>query len=471
MKKNRKIEFLARHLHDRKANELNRFVWNLFPVWPIGKKLREVTILNSTLAIISLLILVSVIITGFVLKKNVGLVAILAATIFGASIGETDSIIIKGFSSSTFIMLLGVSLLCTIATNNGTLELTAKKFLNLSGGHVKAAPIIMYLIGYIIAAIGPGCVPALGIVAALSLPLSKTTGYNSVMLAAIGEIGSMAGRFSPLTPESVLIGNLAQAQGITGYQSAVLIYSTVTTIVLSFVIYFLYKGYKVKEITAQEQEALPALNRKQLTTLAGFLVMIVLCAAFKRNVGLISFAVSIVLLIFNVDNEKATIKAVPWSTLMMVTGVGMAHEHRFCRRGRHHHVRRPGRHHDPEKRGGHPGTVRRAPFLVQLCHRCGMAHHGAYGGFHCRTGGSTAGRADHHHVPDGFFCRIQPCFHWGQPDPGSQCHGPCIHQRKGKQDVRPDVRPVRPAADPDGFRRAGGPVQCHLSLISVFTSI
>lgn len=284
------------------------------------KKLREVTILNSTLAITSLLVLVSVIITGFVLKKNVGLVAILAATIFGSLIGKTDSSIIKGFSSSTFIMLLGVSMLCTIATNNGTLELTAKKFLNLSGGHVKATPIIMYLIGYIIAAIGPGCVPALGIVAALSLPLSKTTGYNSVMLAAIGEIGSMAGRFSPLTPESVLIENLAQAQGITGYQSAVLIYSTVTTIVLSLVIYFLYK---VKEITAQEHETLPALNRKQLTTLAGFLVMIILCAAFKRNVGLISFAVSIVLLIFNVDNEKATIKAVPWSTLLMVTGVGM----------------------------------------------------------------------------------------------------------------------------------------------------
>ncbi len=276
--------------------------------------------MNSTLAITSLLVLVSVIITGFVLKKNVGLVAILAATIFGSLIGKTDSSIIKGFSSSTFIMLLGVSMLCTIATNNGTLELTAKKFLNLSGGHVKATPIIMYLIGYIIAAIGPGCVPALGIVAALSLPLSKTTGYNSVMLAAIGESGSMAGRFSPLTPESVLIENLAQAQGITGYQSAVLIYSTVTTIVLSLVIYFLYK---VKEITAQEHETLPALNRKQLTTLAGFLVMIILCAAFKRNVGLISFAVSIVLLIFNVDNEKATIKAVPWSTLLMVTGVGM----------------------------------------------------------------------------------------------------------------------------------------------------
>lgn len=279
--------------------------------------------LNSTLAIISLLILVSVIIVGFVLKKNVGLVAILAAAVFGSCIGETDSIIIKGFSSSTFIMLLGVSLLCTIATDNGTLELTARKFLNLSGGHVKMAPVIMYLIGYVIAAMGPGCVPALGIVAALSLPLSKTTGYNSVMLAAIGEIGSMAGRFSPLTPESVLIGTLAQAQGISGYQSAVLIYSTVTTIVLSFIIYFLYKGYKVQEVMGQSQEELPSLNKKQISTLAAFLVMIFLCAVFKRNVGLVSFAVSIILLIFNVDNEKETIKAIPWSTLMMVTGVGM----------------------------------------------------------------------------------------------------------------------------------------------------
>ena len=36
-------------------------------------------------------------------------------------------------------------------------------------------------------------------------------------VAAIGEIGSMAGRFSPITPESVLIRGLAEAQGITGY--------------------------------------------------------------------------------------------------------------------------------------------------------------------------------------------------------------------------------------------------------------
>ena len=92
--------------------------------------------MSNSIALISLIILIACIAIGFVLKKNVGLIAILAAAIFGSVVGYSDSAIIKGFSSSTFIMLLGVSLLCTIATNNGTLELAAKKFLRLTGGHV-----------------------------------------------------------------------------------------------------------------------------------------------------------------------------------------------------------------------------------------------------------------------------------------------------------------------------------------------
>ena len=115
------------------------------------------------IALVSLIILVLVIFIGFFRKINVGLVAILAVTIFG-----------------TF---------------------------------------------------GPGCVPALGIVAALSLPLGKSTGYDPVMLAIIGEIGSFTGRFSPITPESLLIQKLTEPQGITNYQSIILIYASVTTII------------------------------------------------------------------------------------------------------------------------------------------------------------------------------------------------------------------------------------------------
>ena len=279
----------------------------------------------SSLALISLIVLVAVILIGFFRKVNVGLIAILAVTIFGTFIGQSDSATIKGFSASLFIMLLGVSFLCAIGISNGALELMSKKFLQLSGGHAIVAPFLIYLIGAGIAAIGPGCVPALGIVAALSLPLGKSTGYNPVMLAVIGEIGSFAGRFSPITPESVLIRSLAEPQGIDGYQVPLIIYAIATTIVLSIIIFFVFKGHKV-QTKRMEREALPALSTSQILTLCGFLVVIVACAFFKRNVGLISFAVGILLILIKAADEKEVFRTISWSTLLMVTGFGMLME-------------------------------------------------------------------------------------------------------------------------------------------------
>lgn len=196
------------------------------------------------IALISLAVLIAAILIGFFRKMNVGLIAILAVTIFASFISSTDKDVIKGFSSGLFIMLLGVSFLCAVGITNGSLELLAKKVLRLSGGHAFIAPIMLYLIGYGIAAIGPGCVPALGIVAALSLPLAKTTGYSSTMLAIIGEMGSFAGRFSPITPESALIRELAAPQGIQGYEIDVLIYATITTIILALATYFWFRREK-----------------------------------------------------------------------------------------------------------------------------------------------------------------------------------------------------------------------------------
>ena len=279
----------------------------------------------DNLALISLVVLVAVILVGFFRKVNVGLVAILAVTIFGSFIGQSDSKTIGGFSASLFIMLLGVSFLCSVGITNGSLELMSKKFLQLSGGHAMVAPVLIYVIGVVIAAIGPGCVPALGIVSALSLPLGKSTGHNSVMLALIGEIGSFAGRFSPITPESVLIRSLAEPQNISGYQIPLLIYAGITTVILSVVVFFVFKGHKV-HTTNMAHETLPAFSAHQILTLLGFLVVIIACAFFKRNVGLISFATGIFLILVKAADEKEVFRAVSWSTLLMVTGFGMLME-------------------------------------------------------------------------------------------------------------------------------------------------
>lgn len=273
-----------------------------------------------SVAIASLVALVLVIVIGFWRKINMGLLAILAAVLLGTVYGIEDGTIIDGFSASLFVMLLGVSFLCAIGISNGSLELLANKSLRLAGGRVIFAPIIIYLIGAGIAAIGPGCVPALGIVAALSLPLGKSTGYNPVMLALIGEIGSFLGRFSPITPESVLI--VDKVKPIEGFGNTVLIYAAVTTVVISIVAFFYFKGYKVSG-KIENQEKLPSFNRDQIFTLVAFAIVIVACAFFQRNVGIIAFSAGIALIAVGAADEKKVITTVSWSTLLMITGVGM----------------------------------------------------------------------------------------------------------------------------------------------------
>ena len=75
-----------------------------------------------------------------------------------------------------------------------------------------------------------------------------------------------------------------------------------------------------------EQEALPAFTASQILTLLGFLAVIVACAFFKRNVGLISFAVGVFLILIKAADEKQVFRTISWSTLIMVTGFGMLME-------------------------------------------------------------------------------------------------------------------------------------------------
>ena len=277
---------------------------------------------SMSTAVISLIVLAAAVLLGLIRKINIGLSAILAAILLAPFLGVSEEELIGGFNASLFLMLLGVSFLCAAGITNGSLELLAKKTLQLTGGHAAAVPVLLYLVGFGIAAIGPGCIPALGVVAALALPLSRETGYSPVMLAVVGEMGSFAGRFSPLTPESVLIRELTEKQGISGYQGAMIIYALVTTVVLSFLT-FLFFSRERKPVSEGEALQLPRFRKGQILTLLAFLAVIAGSVFLGRNVGLTAFVCGIILVMTGAADEKAVFRSISWPTILMITGFGM----------------------------------------------------------------------------------------------------------------------------------------------------
>lgn len=277
--------------------------------------------------LIALLVLVAVIALAFILKVNTGLMAIAAALILGRCAGVADKWLLNAFDSSIFLMLLGVMYLFCIAQENGTLELFAKKALALCKGRVKLFPPLLFVLSAVLSGIGPGLISVTALMAALIVALAREADVHPLKLLPFGTLGSFAGGLSSIAPSGIVAIQKAQESGIEGLAFPLLWKMALTNVLYAAILYFfVFKWHKHKNQTARKQETvaepIAAFNWKQWATLAG-IVLTALLAVFQINVGLVAFAVSVLLTAIGAANEGAALKKLPWGTLVMITGVGI----------------------------------------------------------------------------------------------------------------------------------------------------
>ena len=274
------------------------------------------------LGLISLIALLAAIVIGFVRKANVGILCIGFSMILGLVYGIKAGDIIKGFSSSLCMQMIGITYLFAIINENGTLELLAKKMVALVGPHKTLIPFVMYLLGFLICAVGPGAIPSLAIVPVIAIPVAISAGVNPIMTAIIGDLGVMSGRMSPLTPESAVVRELMEAQGLAGNTVPIMMCLTVTALVVAVLVYIYYKGWKVAPHTDHE-DVLPKFSKNQWLSLAGLAALAIGALFFSWNVGLTGFTVGSVLIVLGCGDEKTAFKMIPWNVIIMVLGVGI----------------------------------------------------------------------------------------------------------------------------------------------------
>lgn len=275
------------------------------------------------LGIISLIALLTAIIIGFVRNVNVGILCMGFSMVLGLVFGLDAKEILSGFSSSLFIQMVGITYLFAIINSNGTLELLARKMVGLVGKKKALIPFVMYILGFLICAVGPGAIPSLAIIPVIAIPVAVSARINPIMTAIIGDLGVMSGRMSPLTPESAVVRELMEEQGLTGNTIPIMISLTITALIVAVLVYIYYKGWKVEKREDKTEEALPKFNGKQWLSLAGLLILAVGVLFFSWNVGLTGFLAGSVLIVLGCGEEKKVIKGIPWNVILMVLGVGI----------------------------------------------------------------------------------------------------------------------------------------------------
>ena len=110
--------------------------------------------------------------------------------------------------------------------------------------------------------------------------------------------------------------------GIPKVVNSVFLGVSLANFICAIVLYVFLKGYKIKIDIKATNENLK-FNKEQKISLVSLLFLIVVVVGFQYDVGLVSFFLSVILILLKVGDEKAAIKKIPWGVLILISGVSV----------------------------------------------------------------------------------------------------------------------------------------------------
>lgn len=293
------------------------------------------------MGLISLLVLVVAIFIGFKRNVNTGLVSIGFAFLLGffvmvniskdpavakmvamSSADAKGTALVAGWNTSLFFMLVGMTFLFAVAKVNGTLELLARKAAYLAGGNKKLIPILFFVFATVLAAIGPGNISTCALLLPIGMAVAKEEKINSLLMAGMVIAGSNAGGLSPIAPTGIIGVQLAEKIGFQTGQH-VFMNMLIAQLVMAAVMYFVLGGFKLKADVGVKKEKPAGFSGIQIQTLVVIALVVAAIIVLKLHVGMVAFFGGAILLLMGAADEKKTIASMPWSTLLLVCGVGV----------------------------------------------------------------------------------------------------------------------------------------------------
>lgn len=278
----------------------------------------------NSLALLSLLFLVAVLVLGFWKKVNMGFLAMGMALIIARIGGIPDKTVISNFSTSLFISLVGPAFLFSMAVNNGTMDLLAKKMLRMVGKNTWCIPLLLSAMTFLLAAAGCGNIPTFSIILPLGIALAVELGIDVIAMGLIITMACNLGCMSPIANGGIIAAGLIAETPYAGQFSwSLFAECALVWLVLTLGFFFLYKLYKPGTEQLAMLDDVRPFDRNQKMTLLACLAVVVVVFAFGVNIGLAAPLADIILCIFGVASDKAAIKIMPWGTFILVCGVNM----------------------------------------------------------------------------------------------------------------------------------------------------
>jgi di/tricarboxylate transporter len=275
----------------------------------------------------SLLALLAAIVLSCTSRLNVGLLAMGLAWLIGVFVaGWSSDAVAAGFPTQLFLTLSGVTLLFAVSEVNGTLDAIGRRAMQLARGRVMLVPVLFFLIAMTVSTIGPGAVAATALVAPLAMALGARSGLPPFLSALMVANGANAGNLSPLSSVGVIANSKMASVGLGGHEWKVWAANFVAHAVVAAAAWVLFGGLRLARARATldaSSSELPVLNRRQWLTVAIVSVWVAGVVVLKLHIGFSAFAAAMMLIVLGAADEAASVKKMPWSAILMISGVSL----------------------------------------------------------------------------------------------------------------------------------------------------
>ncbi|MET8865229.1 SLC13 family permease [Nonomuraea sp. NPDC004580] len=332
--------------------------------------------------LLSILALIIMFVVATIFPVNLGALALVGAFLIGTlAAGMSTDDILGAFPGSLFVILVGVTLLFAIATNNGTVDWLVRAAVHLVRGRLAAIPPVVFVISALLTAVGAPAPAVAAILAPIAFGFAAEYRIHALLIGLMVAHGTQAGAFSPISVLGGIVNGVARDAGLPMDYLVLFLASFAFNAAAAVIVFFLFggrelirRGTYVPEAPAGDERppapaaggtgggggggtatttattskaastsasttpsttpstttdvAAPAtpggglrLTAHQALTLTGIVALCVAVLAFKLDVGLTAVTVAVVLSLTSPKSNKGAVERVAWPTVLLICGV------------------------------------------------------------------------------------------------------------------------------------------------------
>ena len=278
------------------------------------------------IAYVSLAALVLAILVSCFTELNVGILALALAWLVGVYVGGMPlNDVIAGFPVSLFLTLSGVTLLFSQAQMNRTLDRIAHRAVRVCRGNAGLIPIMFFALGCALASLGPGNISTAALLGPMAMAIAGRAAIPAFLMIIMIGNGAQAGALSPFAPTGVIVNGLMNKIGLSGHEWFTYWTNLAAHATVAFGGYFAFGGLKLFKsagvVTIEHKPEEIEFDRSNVITMVVIGLLLIGVLFFGVNVGMGAFACAALLAAVGAAEHKEAVKKMPWSVIVMVSGV------------------------------------------------------------------------------------------------------------------------------------------------------